>query len=259
MVEKEKEKESLKEMEQEIEERSEGLLKDSLRFEDFVSNSKEENGTPLVSEEERVQQGENRASEEVGMDLEGGGVCGISEEEYHRLQEQYRETKELLLRVAADFENFKRRSAKEKEDLVKYANESLLRDLLDTADNLELTLLHSQNQSVKSEDIVKGFEITVKGFLELLKKFGVVPLEIEDDLFDPRFHEAIAAVESKDRPAGHIIKVERKGYMLKDRLLRPALVVVSKGVAVSSETANETDNKTAEHICIAEPEPNKDQ
>lgn len=259
MVEKEKEKDSLKETEHEVEERSESVLRDSLRFEDFVSDSKEEGGTPLMSEEEGVQAGEERDSEEGAKALEerGGGV--VSEEEYHRLEEQYRETKELLLRVAADFENFKRRSAKEKEELVKYANESLLKELLDTADNLELTLLHSQSQSVKSEDLVKGFEITVKGFVELLKRFGVVPLEIEDNLFDPRFHEAIAAVESRDLPAGHIIKVERKGYMLRERLLRPALVVVSKGPPAPSQMGDEADDKTAEHVCIAEPEPNKEQ
>jgi len=225
----------------EEEKKSEECLKDSVRFEDFA---REED-----SKKEESQ----------------GGISPkmVSLEEYQRLESQFKETKELLLRVAADFENYKKRAAKEKEDTIKFSNESLLRDMLETADNLELTLLHSKSGSVNSEDIIKGFEITVKGFLELLKRYGVTPLDMKEDIFDPNFHEAVGVVEKEDIPAGRIVKVERKGYMLRDRLLRPALVVVSKGKTVEHKVEKVADSeKVAEeeeegHKCIAEPEPEK--
>ncbi|MCX7943714.1 MAG: nucleotide exchange factor GrpE [Deltaproteobacteria bacterium] len=214
--------------------KSEECLKDSIRFEDFAATSGEQ------------------PPQEVKGEV---APKAVSIEEYERLKKELLETKDYLLRVAAEFENYKKRVAKEKEDLLKFANESILRDLLETADNLELTLLHSRQASNKNEEVIKGFEITVKGFLELLKRYGVVPLEIEDKaFFDPNFHEAIGVQESETIPSGQIIKVERKGYMIRDRLLRPAFVIVSKGKPDKSGEEDIKEGDTS-HKCIAEPEP----
>ncbi len=253
MAEKEKEKDILEKGQIETVEKAENALKDSLKFENFVSK----NGDVAQTSEKPESQEDKKPSDKEDRNSDEHINTGVTAEEFQKLQEEYKETKELLLRVAADFENYKKRVAKEKEEIVKYANESILKELLDTADNLELTLLHSQSTAVKSEDLIKGFEITLKGFMEILKRFGVVPLDMKDNLFDPNFHEAISAVESNDIPAGHIVKIERKGYMLRDRLLRPALVVVSKGAPSNNSDAPEVEDKPLEHICIAEPEPEK--
>lgn len=215
----------------EDEKKSKECLKDSVKFEDFLPQSTE-----------------SKVEEEKG-EIEPKTV---PIEEYERLKRELCDTTDLLKRVAADFENYKKRVAKEKEDLLKFANESILRDMLETADNLELTLLHSRQLPSVNEDLVKGFEITVRGFIEFLKRYGVVPLDIiaNETRFDPNFHEAIGVQESDTVPAGTIIKVERKGYMLRDRLLRPALVVVSKGRQESNK-----DEPKPNHVCIAEPEP----
>ncbi|MCX7958207.1 MAG: nucleotide exchange factor GrpE [Deltaproteobacteria bacterium] len=216
----------------ENEKSKEECLKDSVKFEDFVDSKSEP--SPQKNEGE--------------IELKT-----VPADEYEKIKRELQDTTEILKRVAADFENYKKRIAREKEELQKFANESILRDLLETADNLELTLQHSRQAQGVNEDIVRGFEITVRGFLEFLKRYGVSQLEMKDNAFDPNYHEAIAASESDTVPAGQIIRVERKGYMLRDRLLRPALVVVSKGKA-SGEKKEPTEKK-AEHICIAEPEP----
>ncbi len=208
-------------------------LKDSVKFENFVSTEDEARKTAETGEIE---------------------LKSVPSEEYEKVKKELAETKELLLRVAADFENYKKRASKEKEDLIKFSNESILRDLLETADNLELTLLHSRQAETRNEDIIKGFEITLKGFMELLKRYGVTPLDMSNLAFDPNFHEAIAVTENETVPAGHIIRVERKGYMLRDRLLRAALVVVSRGKP-AKEDENETGDPDKRQRCIAEPEP----
>lgn len=230
------------------EEKREGEeLKDSLKFEDFASSEKPK---------------EESAGKAPGVEQEGKiEAISVPVEEYERLKSELKETKEMLLRVAADYENYKKRVAKEMEEHKKYANEALLRDMLETADHLELTLLHSKQVQNKNEELIKGFEITLKGYLELLKRYGVSQIEIsENAIFDPNIHEAIAAVESEEIPAGHIIRVERKGYFLRDRLLRPALVVVSKGKPEEKEKAQSEEGKDKpDNVCIAEPELKKDE
>ncbi len=230
------EEDSLEEKLREEEALPEEPLKDSIKFEHFESKD--------WNTEEDGSKGEITPK-------------SIPLEEYQRLENELKETKEMLYRVAADFENYKKRIAKEKEELIKYSNEQILRDLLDTADNLELTLLHSQQAASKNEDVIKGFEITVKGFIETLKRFGVTQLNVENTTFDPNFHEAIGIEESESVPSGHIIRVERKGYMLRDRLLRPALVVVSKGKPAVVETQKKVE-EAPEHKCIAEPKIEED-
>ncbi len=234
----------------EEEKKSGECLKDSVRFEDFAAQTE---NTAETGRTETTGKGEVLPS-------------SVPAEEYEKVKRELSETVELLRRVAADFENYKKRVIREKEDLLKFANESILRDMLETADNLELTLFHAKEKSVKNDDLVKGFEITVKGFLEFMKRYGVTQLDItaNETMFDPNFHEAIGVQESETAPSGQIIKVERKGYMLKDRLLRPALVVVSKG-KLSDEgkkKAEESEEREPSemHKCIAEPEPeNKDE
>lgn len=148
----------------------------------------------------------------------------------------YRDLYQKYLRLAADFENYKKRLAKEKADVIAYGNEELIKALLNVLDNLERALEHSDTQD-DPKPVIEGVKLVQKQFLSLLEKFGVQFVNASrGEEFDPRLHQAIERVESPDVEPGHIISEMLRGYTLKDRLLRPALVSVSKGGKGSRET-----------------------
>ena len=145
------------------------------------------------------------------------------EREEDDLQQKY-------LRLAADFENYKKRLAKEKSDVVAYGNEELIKALLNVLDNLERALEHTESGD-DSPALLEGVKLVHKQFVSCLEKFGVTSVDASTGTeFDPRIHQAIERVESSELSSGLILSQMLPGYMLKDRLLRPALVVVSKGV-----------------------------
>jgi len=141
--------------------------------------------------------------------------------------ERNRELEDKLLRMAAEQDNFKKRMQRERETALKYAEETILREILPSLDNLERAV----DQCKCLPDAVallNGVEMTCKGLLNTLERFGVKPLAGEGD-FDPNFHEAVATEASADVPENQILQEYQKGYMFKDRLIRAAKVVVSKG------------------------------
>ena len=152
------------------------------------------------------------------------------EELKKKVEEKEKEVKEhqdRLLRVAADLENYKKRMAREKEEWVKFANEDLIKSILPFVDNLERAVNHSE----KTEDIqslVEGLKLTVRQLLNILNKFGVSPIEALGKPFDPTVHEAMLVVETDQHEANRVVEEFQKGYLLNDRLLRPAMVSVSK-------------------------------
>jgi molecular chaperone GrpE len=149
-----------------------------------------------------------------------------------QLEEKTREASEYLdkwLRLRAEFENFKKRMQKEKDDLVKFGNENLLKALLPVLDNLTRAIEHGQNAR-ETSPLVEGVEMTCKEFLGVLDRFGVKPVPSVGEAFDPEKHEALSQEES-DREANQIIAAVQNGYFYHDRLLRPAKVIVSKGRA----------------------------
>jgi molecular chaperone GrpE len=137
--------------------------------------------------------------------------------------------RDLALRSQADFENYKKRAAREKEDAVKYANSSLLQRLVSILDNFELGLAAAKTESHQSP-IYSGMVLVQKQLNDLLEENGLQAIEAEGKKFDPNVHEAIAH-EPGEAPEGTVIRQARRGYRFKDRLLRPARVVVSSGVA----------------------------
>ena len=138
--------------------------------------------------------------------------------------------RDLALRSQADFENYKRRSAREKEDAIKYANSSLLERLVGILDNFELGLTAAKEQAADSP-IYSGMVLVQKQLNDLLAENGLQPIEAEGKTFDPNLHEAIAHEPSSEFPEGIVVRQARRGYRFKDRLLRPAKVVVSSGPA----------------------------
>ncbi len=161
-------------------------------------------------------------------------------DEKERLTAELQEINDKYLRLYAEFENYKKRVNKDKEEIFKYGNESLLYDLLPVIDNLEMALKHATNSV--SEGLVQGVEITLKELQRTLEKFGLSPIEANGKPFDPLVQHAMTQVERDDVDEKTVVEEFRRGYMFRDKVLRPSLVAVSKKTVVSQEKAEEENN-----------------
>src|SRR3954466_10484755 len=144
------------------------------------------------------------------------------------LQADLNRFRDLALRSQADFENYKKRSAREKDEAIKYANSSLLERLVAIIDNFELGLEAARAEGEKSP-IFSGMSMVLKQLMDFLTDNGLQPIDAAGQKFDPNLHEAIAHEPSDDFPEEVVIRQTRRGYKMKDRLLRPSSVVVSSG------------------------------
>lgn len=136
---------------------------------------------------------------------------------------------ERLLRTSADFDNFKKRAAREKQEAIKYANESLLQKLMPVLDNFEMALAAAQTTGPDAgQSLQAGVIMIFQQLKTALAESGLEEVDAVGKLFDPNFHEALSQQESSDVPEGQVVQQLRKGYKLRDRLLRPASVVVAK-------------------------------
>jgi molecular chaperone GrpE len=138
--------------------------------------------------------------------------------------------RDLAQRTQADFENYKKRCAREKEEGIKYANTGLLEKLVPIIDNFELGLDAARGEGEKSP-IYSGMSLVLKQLNDFLADHGLQPIEAVGQKFDPNLHEAIAHEPSNEVPEEHVVRQTRRGYRFKDRLLRPSSVVVSSGRA----------------------------
>jgi molecular chaperone GrpE len=142
--------------------------------------------------------------------------------------------RDLALRSQADFENYKKRSAREKDEAIKYANSGLLERLLPIVDNFELGLAAARGEG-EASPVFSGMSLVFKQLNDFLSDNGLQPIDAVGEKFDPNLHEAIAHGPSDKIPEGSIIHQTRRGYRYKDRLLRPASVVVSSGLGKKRE------------------------
>ena len=141
-----------------------------------------------------------------------------------------------LLRTTADFDNYKKRAAREKVEAVHYANNSLIQKLLPILDNFEMALAAAQNaQGDQLANFQSGVAMIQQQLKTALTETGLEEIDATGKPFDPNFHEAVSQQESTDTPEDHVIQQLRKGYKLKDRLLRPATVIVAKKPAAPEE------------------------
>jgi molecular chaperone GrpE len=136
--------------------------------------------------------------------------------------------RDLALRSQADFENYKKRAAREKEDAIKYANSSLLEKLIAIVDNFELGL-EAARSGGEDSPVFSGMNMVFKQLMDFLTEQGLQPIDATGQKFDPNLHEAIAHEPSEQFPEGIVVRQTRRGYRMKDRLLRPSSVVVSSG------------------------------
>ena len=150
------------------------------------------------------------------------------------LQAQLQAERDRCLRLSAEFDNYKKRSAREMTEFRKFANESVFKKLLTVVDNLERALDSGEKQSDPA-CILEGIQLTHKELLKLFETFNVKPLESEGAPFDPAFHQAVTQQESDKHADNTVISELQKGYLINDRLLRPSMVVVSKSVATQDK------------------------
>ena len=145
-----------------------------------------------------------------------------------------------LLRTAADFENFKKRAARERQDSIRFANEGLITRLIPVLENLEAALAATQNSPADAaQSLRQGVEMIGQQLRGVLTEVGLEAVDAAAKPFDPTLHEAISQVESAEVPEGHVLQQVRKGYRFQGRLLRPASVVVAKAPAVAHSRKGE--------------------
>ena len=152
------------------------------------------------------------------------------EELKKRLEEKEKEAKESLdrfLRIAADFENYKKRAVREKEEWTKFSNEDLIKSILPFIDNLERAVDHAEKVT-DTGVLIEGIELTLQQILQTLNRFGLTPFESVGKSFDPARHEAMLVVETDRYEPDQVVEEFQKGYFLNERLIRPATVSVSK-------------------------------
>lgn len=151
------------------------------------------------------------------------------------------ELKDRMLRLAAETENYKKRTEREKNEFFKRANESILKDLLPVMDNLERALEHAVEEGGAEAAMVKGLELTSQELWKVLERHGVERVEALGEPFDPELHEAMMQQEDPDADDNTVIGVLQKGYLFHGRLLRPAMVVVSKRPAGQEDDSGDSD------------------
>lgn len=186
--------------------------------------------TPVESGASAAPTGAASDAESSAENTETVRPQGEAEDPTAGLQADLDRFRDLAMRSQADFENYKKRSAREKEEAIKYANTSLLEKLVPIIDNFELGLAAAKSQGEESP-IYAGMNLVLKQLNDFLIANGLQPVETVGQKFDPNLHEAIAREPSKEFPEGTVIRQARRGYRFKDRLLRPATVVVSSGPA----------------------------
>lgn len=161
--------------------------------------------------------------------------CLALTEQLNAAQAEALENRDLYLRARADLDNFRKRAQREREDLLKFSNETILREMLPVIDNLERALQHAVTDG--ETGLLQGVELTLGQFNKVLEKFNVVALDAIGELFDSARHEAIGQIESAEQPVNTVVQMLQKGYLLNERLLRPAMVLIAKAPVTPPEAS----------------------
>ncbi len=182
-----------------------------------ASTSEFETNEAVQTEESVVEEGtcETKATEKE--------VTEIS-----KLQEELNQKNEALLRTVAEYQNYRKRVEKEKQDLIKYANEKIMKDLIAVHDNFERAIgsMDKENEAIAS--VVSGVEMIKKSFDDILERYGVTEIEAEGEAFNPDSHHAVMTEEREGVEASTVLEVFQKGYKLHEKVIRPAMVKVSE-------------------------------
>lgn len=199
-------------------------------------NKKEENHD---KNKEELQQEPDKAN--IAAKQNSGKAC--TEELLRKKEEEYNQLWDKYLRTCADFENIRKRLEKERQDTVRFANEEIVSELLNVLDDLERTVSLAEDKHQDLSTFLKGVEMVLAHLYEMLKRYGVKPIESEGKLFDPHLHEALMQVENNDLPEHTVVEELQKGYLLNDRVIRTAKVATAKRAKDTQRPQKETENK----------------
>ncbi|MFI2857412.1 nucleotide exchange factor GrpE [Paenibacillus sp. JSM ZJ436] len=197
-----------------------------------MNKDQEINVQEETMQEEPAQQGDTlhaEAQEGAEPQVEQAGAEEAKDprqQEIEQLKAELSEQQQRVLRTQADFDNFRRRTQKEKEELAKYASSKLITELLPVIDNFERAMAAS-TVDPESDSLVKGVNMIFRQLEGILNAEGLQPMNSVGQPFNPEFHQAIMQVESEEHEEGVVVEEIQKGYMLKDKVLRPAMVKVS--------------------------------
>lgn len=212
-------------------------------MEDAV-RSVERNAAPRAEEEVPVEisdEGADEATGEAGADDAGSlrAQLELCQQKSRETMDRLKEAHERMLRAAADLENYKKRAQREKEELQKFGNEKLLKDLLPVLDNLDRALAAA---AAADDPLTAGVRLVRSTFEQVLARYGVKGFSGMGQPFDPAQHEALMQVPTAEQPAGTVVVEHARGFTLNDRLIRPALV----GVSVAPPAGGDSGSGTSE-------------
>jgi molecular chaperone GrpE len=173
--------------------------------------------------------------------LDPDSVDATASPESSTRDEELKSLNDNYLRLAAEFEKYKRLAQRDQRDQIRFGNEHLLKELLPVVDNLERAIKAAKG-SKSAEGLVQGVDLTLKQLQGVLGKFGVQSIPTMGQPFDPTGHQAVASVPSTQVPDQHVVEEFQRGYRLHDRILRPAMVTVSSGAGSSNDTSDESES-----------------
>ena len=187
----------------------------------------QEKGEEDINVEEQSQTEEKSQSNETEIKEKPEEIIARLTEQIHSLERELQEKDNRLLRLQADFDNYRRRTRNEIESIEKYRSQALALEILPSVDNFERALkTEAKSDEVKS--ILQGMEMVYNNLLEALKKEGITPIETVGKEFDPKFHHAVMQGHDEEKEPNTVLEEYQKGYMLKDRVIRPAMVKVNQ-------------------------------
>lgn len=190
--------------------------------------SKEKEGMESVMNESQEQVKSEDAQAEFDAQAELVQALARVDELEKQLQQSQKTEREAMIRAQAEIENIRRRTQQDVEKAHKFALEKFSNELLPVLDNLERALSAADHENEQMKPMIEGLELTLKSFLDAVRKFGIEVVEEKNVAFNPEVHQAMILIDSPEHEANHVVDVMQKGYTLNGRLLRPAMVVVSK-------------------------------
>jgi molecular chaperone GrpE len=191
---------------------------------DSDEDKEKENGTEAAASDREDPQSKPEMTDPVELENPMEDLEAKLEIKEQEAKENY----DRLLRVSAEFENYKKRASRDLAELRKFANQSLIKEMLSVIDNLELAMNSTNGHKTIDPGLLQGLDMTHKEILKVFEKFNVKPIEAKGQAFDPTFHEAVMQEATDEFDENMVINELQKGYLIHDRLLRPAMVVVAR-------------------------------
>jgi molecular chaperone GrpE len=191
---------------------------------DSDEDKEKENGTEAAASDREDPQSKPEMTDPVELENPMEDLEAKLEIKEQEAKENY----DRLLRVSAEFENYKKRASRDLAELRKFANQSLIKEMLSVIDNLELAMNSTNGHKTIDPGLLQGLDMTHKEILKVFEKFNVKPIEAKGQAFDPTFHEAVMQEATDEFDENTVINELQKGYLIHDRLLRPAMVVVAR-------------------------------